>query len=137
MPDRATGPILLFDGDCALCVRSVQFVLRHESPERPHLLRFAPLQGATGLAIQQAHPALSHIDSVVWFEHETPRIRSEAVLAVLRYLGGPWALLASIGRVIPLVIRDRAYGLVARSRRRVFGTGCLVPTAEERDRILP
>src|SRR5262245_42489242 len=35
------GPVVLFDGTCRFCDRTVQFVLDHE---RDHVLRFAPIQ---------------------------------------------------------------------------------------------
>ena len=37
-----SGPVLLYDGLCGLCVRTVQIVLRGD---RRGVLRFAPLQG--------------------------------------------------------------------------------------------
>src|SRR5688500_13062251 len=83
-------PILLYDGSCGLCARSVQFVLRHE--RRSHRLRFATLQGPHGAATLGSNPELAKVDSVVWLEPSTdgtpPRVlvRSEAVLAVLRHL---------------------------------------------------
>lgn len=138
MPERAAGPILLYDGDCALCVRSVRFVLRHEGArprERP--LRFAALSGETGESVRTLNPALYGIDSVVWCDGNDIRVRSDAVLTVLRYLGGWWRAVAAIGAIVPAGIRDRAYDAIARSRRRLFGTGCLIPSPSERDRMLP
>lgn len=132
------GPILLFDGECALCVRSVRFILRHEGTRhRAQPLRFASLQGETGRTIRHHHPVLDRIDSVVWYDAGSVFTRSTAVLTVLRYLGGFWRVLAAAGAVIPMSIRDRAYDYVARSRRRWFGAGCLIPSASERDRFLP
>lgn len=135
-------PILLYDGSCGLCARSVQFVLQHEG--RPYGLNFATLQGPHGEAARRSHPELATIDSVVWLEPSpdggAPRIlvRSQAVLAVLRHLGGVWAFLASIGRVMPRVSRDALYRVVARYRYRVFGRdqSCLLPTPEQRARFL-
>jgi predicted DCC family thiol-disulfide oxidoreductase YuxK len=63
--------------------------------------------------------------------------RSRAVLFVLAELGGLWWLL-SWGRIVPAVIADRLYDLVASVRYRVFGKldACRVPTPEERTLFL-
>lgn len=135
-------PILLYDGSCGLCARSVQFVLGHEQASRE--LRFATLQGEHGRRALSSHPTLVGVDSVIWLEpsHDgrPPRVlvRSDAVLAVMRHLGGPWKALAAIGRFVPRISRDALYRIVARYRYRVFGReqSCLLPTPEQRVRFL-
>ena len=140
--EAGAAPILLYDGSCGLCAQSVQFVLRHEA--RSHRLKFATLQGPHGAAALRSNPELVQVDSVVWLEPSAdgsaPRVlvRSEAVLAVLRHLGGKWALLAGIGRLVPRISRDALYRVVARYRYRVFGRdqSCLLPSPEQRARFL-
>ncbi|MES2523654.1 MAG: DCC1-like thiol-disulfide oxidoreductase family protein [Gemmatimonadota bacterium] len=135
-------PILLYDGSCGLCARSVQFILQHESASRA--LQFATLEGPTGESARRARPDLAGVDSVFWVEPATdsgvPRVlvRSDAVLAVMTHLGGPWRVLARIGRFIPRVSRDALYRIVARYRYNVFGRdqSCLLPTPEQRARFL-
>lgn len=135
-----TGPILLYDGTCGFCARSIQFVLRHESPDSG--LRFARLDGALGTELRERHPELSRIDSVLWYEPATPsspeRVlwRSHAALRVARYLGGGWRVLGSLGTVIPSFIRDAVYDWIARHRRQLAPEACLVPTADQRRRFI-
>ena len=45
------GPILFFDGDCALCHRAVRRLLRWERPGHQDL-RFAPLDGANAMTLR-------------------------------------------------------------------------------------
>ncbi len=135
-------PILLYDGSCGLCARSVQFVLGHERVS--HDLRFATLQGEHGRRALATEPQLATVDSVIWLEPAQEGrsarvlVRSDAVLAVMRHLGGPWKALAAFGRVVPRVSRDALYRIVARYRYRVFGReqACLLPTPEQRTRFL-
>ncbi|MCC7003829.1 MAG: DUF393 domain-containing protein [Gemmatimonadaceae bacterium] len=132
-------PLLLFDGDCAFCARSVQFILRRD---RRATLRFASRSGVTARALEARHPSLVGVDSLVWVDGdaapERVRVRSDAALAVARYLGGPWALLATVGGVIPRQLRDAAYDVVARNRRRFGGPEvCAMVAAEIRGRELP
>jgi len=135
-----TGPILLYDGVCGLCHRSVQFVLRHDAAGR---FRFAALQSAFAAGILSRYGRDPRdLDTVYLLldeggANERLLCRSDAILAVLRELGGPWALLAT-ARVLPRTLRDRAYAFLARRRYRWFGRSdqCLLPRAEVRSRFL-
>jgi predicted DCC family thiol-disulfide oxidoreductase YuxK len=136
------SPILLYDGTCGFCAKSVQFVLTRERQHRT--LRFAPLQSALGGDIQRRHPELARVDSVFWFEPASARgpeqiyVRSTAVLRVLRYLGGVWRPLGLVAAVVPRVVRDWVYDFVARHRHQIIraDASCLLPTPEQRARFI-
>ena len=63
--------------------------------------------------------------------------RSDAALFVARELGWPWRALTA-ARVVPKVLRDALYDIVARTRYRVFGRyeQCLAPRPEFRSRFV-
>jgi predicted DCC family thiol-disulfide oxidoreductase YuxK len=130
-------PVLLFDGECGLCNRVVQFVLR---ADRQGTLRFATLEGRFGRELRARHPELAGVDSVAWVEPigdsagERVFIRSEAALRVADYLGFPWRGMA-VARLIPRAFRDRVYDWVARRRHRWFPRvpACSIPAAQSRD----
>jgi predicted DCC family thiol-disulfide oxidoreductase YuxK len=134
------GPVLLYDGVCGLCNKTVQFVLSHD---RRGTLRFAPLQSSYGQSVVARHPALRNVDSVVLVEpssgagRERVFTRSTAALRVVSYLGGAWKLLLA-AYIIPRPIRNWLYDLVARYRYRFFGRydTCLLPPPEVRARFL-
>lgn len=130
------GPVIVFDGVCLLCSRSVRFVLRHDRAGR---FRFATQQGATGQALLRRH-GLDPGDppSFLLVEDGRGHVDSDAVLRVLSGLGGIWRLGALL-RAIPRPLRDAAYRQVARNRLRWFGRAeqCLLPTPETRARFLP
>lgn len=132
-------PLLLFDGDCAFCARSVQFILRRD---RRGTLRFASRSGLTARALESRHPSLVGVDSLVWVEgdgaDERVRVRSDAAFAVARYLGGTWAAMAAVGTLIPRPLRDAAYDVVARNRKRFGGPEvCALVATEILGRELP
>jgi len=141
--ERSPPPpaVLLYDGACGLCQRSVQFVLRHEPPARRAALRFAPLDSPFGVALRARHPALAGVDSVVW---HTPAAggpgavatHTDAVCAVLRHVGGVWGGVGALLRLVPRPLRDAGYRLVARHRRRFFPPACALPAASDRARFL-
>jgi predicted DCC family thiol-disulfide oxidoreductase YuxK len=130
--------VLLYDGDCGFCAGSVQFLLRHEPPDRRALLRFAPLQGAFGRSIAQGSPRGVELRSVLWVRGADRIVfeRSDAALQALTHLGGLWSVLATVGRLVPRALRDAVYDLVARRRYRVAAPACLLPSPEQRARFL-
>ena len=119
--------IVVFDGVCKLCARSVRFILAHE--RRPALM-FASLQSAAG----------SRLAREFGFDPEDARtfvlvsagrcyVKSEAALRVARFLRMPWRLIGVV-RIFPRPLRDLAYDAVARNRYRWFGRrdACMVPS---------
>jgi predicted DCC family thiol-disulfide oxidoreductase YuxK len=137
---QSSAPILLFDGVCGLCDRTVQFVLRHDPEGR---FRFAPLQSEFAHAVLERHGRdPGELDTMyLVLDPGTPRERvlakSDGVLAVLKGLGGAWPLLTIAG-LLPRRLRDRAYDVVARNRYRWFGRydQCPLPRPEVRERFI-
>ena len=131
--------VLLYDGECGFCDRTVKFAMRQD---RQGALRFAPLQGAFAATIRTRHPQLAGVDSLVWVEHvegeERIWIRSAGALRLGLYLGGVWRVLAWLAAIVPTALRDLAYDAFARRRYRWFGTSeaCELPTPEERTRFI-
>jgi predicted DCC family thiol-disulfide oxidoreductase YuxK len=128
------GPILFYDGECGLCARAVRWSLARD---RRGVLRYAPLQGETyaRLAVEEKPRGLL---TVVLHDADGLHLRSDAVLRLLRHLGGVWRVFGGLGRMMPRRLRDVAYDFVARRRLRWFGTAdrCRVPTPAERGRFL-
>jgi predicted DCC family thiol-disulfide oxidoreductase YuxK len=113
------GPILIFDGVCVLCSRSVQFVLRHDREKR---YRFATTQSKSGRHIMMEH----RLDpeqplSVLLVEGAQGYTESDAILRVLASFGGIWKILALCMRALPRFLRDPVYRWIARHRYRWFG----------------
>jgi len=139
-PTPVDTPLLLFDGECGVCTRSVRLLLRWDRSRRT--LRFAPLGGKVARRILAVHPEARGIDSLLWYcpgpTGGELLSRSDAILAAGTYLGGVWAVLSVIGRLVPGSLRDAAYDLVARYRRRFPGMhrACRLPTPEESQRFL-
>ena len=137
----AANPIILYDGVCGLCNRLVQFLLRHD--KRAHL-RFASLQSEFAEKVLRRHGLdprdLDTFHFVENYEQPNERVfgRSEAVLKAGRYLGGVWAMLASVASVFPRALLDPLYRLIARNRYRVFGKfeTCMLPDPSQRSRFL-
>jgi predicted DCC family thiol-disulfide oxidoreductase YuxK len=129
------GPIVLFDGVCKFCNRSVNFILDHDARRR---FRFAALQSDAGQAVLQRFGLRTdEFETAVLVEYGRAYTKSSAALRIAHNLGGWWSLLAVL-LAIPPFLRDAAYDLLARNRYRLFGKAdtCRVPTPDIRDRFL-
>jgi predicted DCC family thiol-disulfide oxidoreductase YuxK len=136
-PAALLKPLVLYDGECLLCNRLVQWLLARRPNED---LRFAPLQGQTAQRLRARQPRIpQQTESIVlWEPPGRISLRSTAALRICRYLPFPWRLLALL-LAIPPPLRDWLYNQVALRRYRWFGKAdhCLAPPTEVRHRFLP
>nr|WP_274533610.1 DCC1-like thiol-disulfide oxidoreductase family protein [Bosea sp. BIWAKO-01] len=127
--------LIVFDGECVMCSRQAQFVMRHD-----HERRFT-LTTAQGPLGQELYHRLGFprqdFKTMLLVEDGRVLSQSDAVIAIAAKLGWPWRI-AVAARVIPRPLRDRLYRLVARNRYRWFGRRetCWRPTPDMADRIL-
>jgi predicted DCC family thiol-disulfide oxidoreductase YuxK len=128
------APVLIYDGDCGFCAGWVQFILARD---RVRTLRFAARQGVFGQTLTARHRE-AQVASVLWFDEarDTVRARTDATIAVLRYLGGGWAALGTAIGLVPRPLRDAGYAVVARVRHRLAPARCVVPEPRDRARFL-
>ena len=143
LPDR----LLLFDGVCNLCDRSVQFIIRHDPKA---FFKFAALQSDYAQNIlpqllqqyvnKNTQPELTSKDnlfSVIFILHGKIYTRSTAILKVAQLLGFPWNLLQAF-YLLPCNIRDRLYDYIASHRYKWYGKkdSCMIPTPELKQRFM-
>jgi predicted DCC family thiol-disulfide oxidoreductase YuxK len=126
--------VILFDGDCGFCKRSVQFVLKRD-PDRRYM--FAPLQSDTAsrlLGDPDNRPrGGTGGDTIVLVEDGRCFERSTAVLRIARRLTGAWPALY-VFVLVPRAWRDALYDAFARRRFRWFGDASTCPTPGPADR---
>lgn len=112
--------MLFYDGHCALCHGTVEFVLKID--RTGNAFRFAPLQGETFRALVPVAQRAGLPDSIVIRTADGSLLsRSDAIVRILQRLGGRWKISASVLAVIPHGLRDAVYDFIARIRYRVFG----------------
>jgi predicted DCC family thiol-disulfide oxidoreductase YuxK len=129
------GPLVLYDGTCGLCQRSVQFLI---AAERKTELRFASLQSVLAKELlKEKGFDPETLDSVVLLEAGQVYVESTAALKLARRLCFPWWL-ACAAMVLPQFLRDWGYRRIAKNRFRFFGrkAACLIPSPEVRARFL-
>ena len=128
-------PIVLYDGVCGLCDRFVQFVLKRDSSGR---VKFAQLQSERGKELLRKFGLPEEeLSFVVLVEGERCSVKSSAVLSTLRHLDGAWKV-ASYLKIVPRIISDVVYDVVARNRYSWFGKYdvCVIPDKSMMNRFL-
>ena len=128
-------PVLLFDGSCDLCHWAVRFTAKRDWKG---VVCFASLQSSAGQALlAKGGLPTQESDSLVLVEGERVYRKSGAVLRLLRLLKAPWPL--AYGFILmPRLIRDAVYDIVAGNRYRIWGRHdvCVQPSPELRERLL-
>ena len=126
--------ILVFDSQCVLCDGGVRYTLKHEKRAS---IRFVAIQSSKGQALAFEND-LDPEDpsSFLFIEHGRALQKSDAVIAMSAHLNG-LARMVSLTKILPKVVRDFLYGLVAKHRYRIFGRldACMMPSAEQEGRF--
>jgi len=133
--ETSDHPLILYDGECNMCVRMVQNVLDRDPKA---VFRFAALDSKVARqSLARVSSQMQSRESSMLISGGRLYIKSSAALAVARRLRGPWALLSLLW-LVPYPIRDFVYDWLARNRMRWFGK-CKepwVPPRELRPRFL-
>jgi predicted DCC family thiol-disulfide oxidoreductase YuxK len=127
--------IVVFDAQCLLCSRWVQILLRYD---RRGVLKFASAQGQLGAAmLRRAGVCPNNPSTFLLVDNKRIYRESAAAIRSLHVLGWPWRL-AWIVWLVPAVIRDSVYRVIARNRYRLFGrsVSCYLPPADAVSRFL-
>ena len=128
--------IILFDGVCNLCNRSVIFILQKE---KGPVFQFASIQSEVGRTLLEwCGLSRDYSQAIVLIDHGNVHLGSTAALRIGQTLKFPWSFLASISLLVPGFIRDLIYQQIARNRYQWFGKRdvCMLPTEDLKARFL-
>lgn len=119
--------IVIFDGVCGFCNKSVDTLMRLDTQK---IFHYTSLQGALVKTLDIA----SDMDSIALYQDGRLYYKSTAILHILRSLGGIW-IFTNIFYLIPTVIRDFIYDIIAKYRYKIFGKmeSCRMPKAQEKE----
>jgi predicted DCC family thiol-disulfide oxidoreductase YuxK len=127
-------PILLFDGECVFCNKSIQFFLKHERVKKVH---FASLESEIGKALKNYFEINDQTDSIILIRNHEAFVKSCAALRLTNYMSGLWPALI-IFVIIPPFLRNLVYDFIAKRRKKWFGRteSCALIAAEDKKRFL-
>jgi predicted DCC family thiol-disulfide oxidoreductase YuxK len=126
--------VVLFDGVCNLCNKSVDFLVRNE---KGNSLYFASLQSDVGKKLIKKSDLTQVPDSILFYQDGEVYVRSQAILKITKFLQLPYRF-GNVFYIVPKVVRDGIYKLIARNRYRWFGKKetCRVPTMADKSKFL-
>jgi predicted DCC family thiol-disulfide oxidoreductase YuxK len=127
--------IILFDGVCNLCNRTVQFIIKRDKKNK---FKFAALQSNFGQGqLSKYQINRETCDTVVYIRKKKAFVKSTAALYISKELKRGWQILF-VFIIFPLFIRDWFYDIIAKNRYKMFGKKetCTVPTPELRAKFL-
>ena len=126
---------MFYDGECGLCDRSVQALIRMD---KGHRLRYATLQGETATRLLGAPTGSPEGWSVMLLDEGRLYDRSTAAIRAAMRAGGVGRLFAAM-LIVPRFVRDGVYRWIAKNRLRWFGgaEACMLPSMALRKRFLP
>ena len=128
-----TEQIVLYDGDCAFCNRTVAFVFKNEKNSEVY---FSPIQSDfSSNYFETNNLPRPDLNTFYFIEYGVVYEKSSAAIRLSRYLKFPYSLM-QISWIIPRFIRDGVYNKIARKRHLIAKGYCFIPTQEQRDRLL-
>ncbi len=126
--------VILYDGVCIFCSRWVRFVATRDVAEK---FRFTAIQSDYGRRLAETFgiDATSPDTNAVVLDGQA-LFKSDAAIAVISSL--PHWRWARAFTLVPMILRDAVYDLVARNRYRIFGTyeTCYLGDASFRSRVM-
>ncbi|WP_017811506.1 MULTISPECIES: thiol-disulfide oxidoreductase DCC family protein [Paenibacillus] len=128
-------PIVLVDGVCHFCQGATKFIIKRDPKG---IFHFASIQSEVGQKLMQKGGLRTDtMDTFVLIEKGQFYTRSTAALRIARRLRYAWPLLYAF-IVVPKMLRNSVYNLIARNRYRWFGKSdqCMLPTPEIRERFI-
>lgn len=122
--------IIIFDGICGLCNKSIDILIWLDTKK---IFHYTSLQGKFVKTLD-IEPDL---DSIIFYEDGVLYYKSTAILQILSSLGGIWVL-SKVLYIIPRVVRDFIYDVIAKYRYKLFGKidSCRMPKEEEQELFL-
>ena len=118
--------IIFYDSVCNMCNGFVNTIIRIDKKNK---LFFSPLNGKIANKILKEHSEkIKNIDSVIFYSHSKISVKSKAVIDIINSLGSFYKII-SILNIIPSILLDYIYDLVAKNRYSWFGkkSSCPMP----------
>ena len=125
--------LVLYDGSCGFCNRSVQFILKNEES---NTLFFAAIQSETAQKLFLSMSITSpDLNTFYFYTNGVLYERSSAAIQVSKFLKKPYRFIGFFSWV-PTFLRDGIYRIIAKNRHRLAKEYCYIPQKEQKERFL-
>lgn len=134
------GGLILYDGVCGLCNRSIKIILDNDPTGR---FQFASLQSDLARSILTARGKDPAVLKTIYLvqglgtDNVTLKTRGQAAVAIIGQLDGPIRYLTVLS-LLPVWLLNLGYDLIAANRYRLFGQldACPLPNPDHVKRFL-
>ena len=129
-------PLILFDGVCNLCQRSVQFVIRNDASGQ---FQFASLQSEVAASmLQKLDFQGDELGSVLLIVDTQIFQKSRAALQIAKRLDRPWPVFYYLFFWVPPFLANWIYSFIGNRRYAWFGKKeqCWIPDATLASRFI-
>lgn len=125
--------ILFFDGECVLCNKTVQWILKNENYKKDIL--FCPLNSS--FAENFILNELKKIDSVVLYKDKKFYVYFDVFFKIIPHLKWYWKFLYTL-QIVPKFLQIKIYQWIAKNRKKWWGTSenCWIMTPEWKGRCI-
>lgn len=132
--DDLSRKIVFFDGQCNICNRSIDFILKRTAT---HNLYIASLQGHFSSEFLSPDLRQEGMDTFLYYDGTDFFKASEAVFQVSKELKGVLPSIVRLFRIFPRILTDKVYYFISKNRYLIAGkrTSCRKPTIEEQMRF--
>ena len=130
MKAEQSHSVVLFDGVCNLCEKTIQWIIRNDPSGH---FNFASLQSAAARELlQRFHYKHDPMSSVLVVIDGKVHRKSQAALQICKRLGSAWPLLYYLLIWVPTSVADKLYDYIGARRYRWFGrkSECWIPSPE-------
>lgn len=126
--------IILFDGECSFCKKSIQFIIKRDLND---YFKFASLQSDVGKELRNNFNIPNDLDSLILIEKGKTYSKSSAVLRICKNLKGIYKL-AVVFFIFPKFFRDFFYDRIANNRYKLVSkkNTCVLPSSDIREKFL-
>lgn len=131
-----THSIVLFDGECNLCDKTVTFIIDRDPKKK---FKFASIQSEKGKElVKKCGGDPDNVTAMYLIKGEKCFAASTAVLRIAKGLSGLWPLFYYFCILVPPFLRNMVYFAVSKTRKKIFGTvnTCRIMTPELQGRFL-
>lgn len=126
--------IIFFDGVCNICNGYVNFLIKRDKAFK---FKFSPLQSSAGHHISKSLKIEGEPQYIIVLSKRKVYTKSNAIVRILRDLGGFWSIFLIL-IIVPGVIRNKIYNIIAKNRYAWFGKmdSCMIPSEKDKERFI-
>lgn len=126
--------IVLYDGDCGFCNKSVQFIIKNDTK---NVFRFAALQSDFSRRIlEKNNLSTVQFDTIILIKQEKLFIKSEAFFEIIKEFQNCYRWLF-IFKVFPIKLCNVVYDIISANRHRLAeNVVCEIPDVKTREKFI-